>query len=204
MDLIRPIKVVKLMQNKHVLMCIMAESAAGKDTLIHELCKRNGWSQLISYTTREQRKNEGVTHIFVGVDTYKAMRENGEIAAYTYINNQHYWSTTEQLYDSDFYTVDPLGVASLKALDLPNLRIVSVYVNVPEDMRKERAMARGDNLMTYRSRCLSEKQQFRDMKKNMDVDYVIPNVDFTTAYSVLKWICDVEGVWKNHIDGAKE
>lgn len=203
-DSIRLIKVVKLMQNEHVLMCIMAESAAGKDTLIHELCKRNGWSQLISYTTREQRKNEGITHIFVGVDTYKTMRENGEIAAYTYINNQHYWSTTEQLYDSDFYIIDPLGVASLKALNLPNLRIVTVYINVPEDVRKERVLLRGDDVVTYKARCFSERNQFREMKKNMDVDYVIPNIDFAKAFSVLKWIATVEGIWKNHEEDSFE
>lgn len=192
------------MQNEHVLICIMGNSACGKDTLVNELCKRNGWTQLISYTTRPQRKNEGATHIFVDTDIYMAMKESNEIAAYTYINNNHYWSTIDQLYDSDFYIIDPLGVASLKALNLPNIRIVTVYINVPEDIRKERALARGDDINTYRSRCLSERQQFRDMKKNMDVDYVVPNIDLSKSYSVLKWICEVEGVWKNHIDETKE
>lgn len=187
------------MQNEHVLMCIMAESCAGKDTLVNELCKRNEWTQLISYTTREQRENEGATHIFVDTDIYMAMKENNEIAAYTYINNNHYWSTIDQLYDSSFYIIDPLGVASLKALNLPNIRIVTVYINVPEDVRKERALSRGDDINTYKSRCFSERRQFNDMKKNMDVDYVIPNIDFAKSYSILKWICEVEGVWKNHI-----
>lgn len=203
-DLTRRIKVVKMMQNEHVLMCIMSESSAGKDTLVNELCKRNGLTQLISYTTRTQRKNEGATHIFVDTDIYTSMKESNEIAAYTYINNNHYWSTIDQLYDSDFYVIDPAGVASLKVLNLPNIRIVTVYINVPEDIRKERALVRGDDINTYRSRCLSERQQFRDMKKNMDVDYVVPNIDLSKSYSVLKWICDVEGVWKNHMDETKE
>ena len=88
----------------------MAESAAGKDKLVNELCKRNNWTQLISYTTRQQRMNEGATHIFVDTDMYESMKENNEIAAYTYINNNHYWSTVDQLYDSDFYVIDPIGV----------------------------------------------------------------------------------------------
>lgn len=192
------------MQNEHVLMCIMGESACGKDTLVNELCKRNGWTQLISYTTRPQRKNEGATHIFVDTDIYMAMKENNEIAAYTYINNNHYWSTIDQLYDSDFYIIDPSGIASLKALNLPNLRIVTVYINVPEDVRKERAMKRGDDVVTYKARCFSERNQFREMKKNMDVDYVIPNINFAKAFSVLKWIATVEGVWKNHEEDSFE
>lgn len=184
--------------NEHVLVCIMGESASGKDSLISELCKRNNLNQLISYTTRPIRDNEGQTHIFVDEDVYRQMRQDGEIAAYTLINNHHYWSTVEQLYDSDFYAIDPIGVKSLKTLNLPNLRIVTIYINVPEDVRKERAKKRGDDMTIYRNRCLDEREQFRNMKKNMDVDYVVPNLDFAKAYSVAKWIADAEGVWKNH------
>ena len=189
------------MNNKeHVLLCVMAESAAGKDTLVNRLCQLSNFIQLISFTTRPQRDGEGATHIFVGEDVYSLMNENHEIAAYTYINNYHYWSTIDQLYASDVYVIDPQGVQSLKALNLPNLRIVTVYLNVPEDIRKARSMARGDNPIVYRARCLSERNQFKDMKKNMDVDYVIPNIDKANALSVLKWIATVEGVWTNHAE----
>ena len=190
--------------NDHVLMCIMGESSSGKDTLVSQICKTSNLTQLISYSTRPQRKNEGATHIFVGEDIYNSMKENNEIAAYTNINNNRYWSTVEQLYDSDFYVIDPVGVDSLKNLNLPNLRIVTVYINVPEDIRKERAMKRGDDVVTYKARCFSERNQFREMKKNMDVDYVVPNIDFAKAFSVLKWIVTVEGVWKNHEEDSFE
>lgn len=193
------------MENKeHVLMCIMGESSCGKDTLVNELCKRNGWNQLISYTTRPRRTNEGDTHVFVDEATYDQMKDNNEIAAYTYINGNHYWSTIDQLYKCDYYIIDPIGVESLKALSLPNLHIVTVYINVPDDIRKERAKNRGDDMDIYRSRCLSEREQFRNMKKNMDVDWVISNIDFAEAYSVLKWLSDVKGVWKNHMEDATE
>jgi guanylate kinase len=185
---------------EHVLFCVMAESAAGKDTLVNRLCQISNFTQLISYTTRPQRQNEGATHIFVDEDFYLQTKQNNEIAAYTYINNNHYWSTIDQLYDSDFYVIDPIGVESLKALNLPNLRIVTVYINVPEDVRKQRAMERGDNPNVYRARCISERNQFKDMKKNMDVDYVIPNVNKANAISVLKWIANVEGLWMNHAE----
>lgn len=186
------------MNKEHVLMCVMAESAAGKDRLVNELCNRNNLTQLISYTTRVKRTNEGDTHIFVDEETYQQMKDDNNIAAYTYINGNHYWSTINQLYESDFYVIDPRGIESLKALNFPNLHLVTVYINVPEDVRKERAKLRGDDMNVYRNRCLSEREQFRDMKKNMNVDYVVPNVDFAKSYSVLKWIATVEGVWKNH------
>lgn len=189
---------------EHVLFCVMAESAAGKDTLVNRLCQISNFTQLISYTTRPQRVNEGTTHIFVDEDFYLQTKQNNEIAAYTYINNNHYWSTIDQLYNSDFYVIDPIGVQSLKALNLPNLRIVTVYINVPEDIRKQRAMERGDNPNVYRARCISERNQFKDMKKNMDVDYVIPNINKANALSVLKWIATVEGLWMNHTEDKSE
>lgn len=194
-----------MMQNKeHILFCVMAESAAGKDRLVNMLCEREGFSQLISFTTRPRRENEGDTHIFVDNDTFFEMKERGEIAAYTNINSNHYWSTIDQLYATDFYIIDPIGMKSLKALNLPNLRLVTVYINVPEDIRMNRAKGRKDDMNVYRSRCLSERQQFRDMKKNMDVDYVVPNIDFAKAYSVLKWITTAEGLWKNHQEDTTE
>ena len=150
------------MNKEHVLMCVMAESAAGKDRLVNELCNRNHLTQLISYTTRARRANEDDTHIFVNEETYQQMKDDNNIAAYTYINGNHYWSTINQLYESDFYVIDPRGVESLKALNLPNLHLVTVYVNVPEDVRKERAKLRGDDMNVYRNRCLSEREQFRD------------------------------------------
>lgn len=192
------------MNDEHVLMCVMAESAAGKDRLVNELCNRNNLTQLISYTTRVRRSNEGDTHIFVDEETYQQMKDDNNIAAYTYINGNHYWSTINQLYESDFYVIDPRGIESLKALNLSKLHLITVYVNVPEDIRKERARLRGDDMNVYRNRCLSEREQFRDMKKNMNVDYVVPNVDFAKSYSVLKWIATVEGVWKNHQEDKTE
>jgi len=182
----------------------MGESSCGKDTLVNELCRRNHLNQIISYTTRPRRINEGDTHIFVDEDTYTQMREDNEIAAYTCINGNHYWSTIDQLYKCDYYIIDPTGVESLKALNLPNLRLVTVYINVPEDTRRERAKMRGDDMDVYRSRCLSEREQFRNMKKNMDVEWVISNIDFAEAYSMLKWLSDVKGVWKNYTEDATE
>ena len=192
------------MNKEHVLLCIMAESAAGKDSLVNKLCEKTNYHQLISYTTRPRRVNEGDTHIFVTEEDYQEMLKANQVAAYTKINGYKYWSTIDQLYLMDIYIIDPFGVETLKKLNLPNLKIVTTYVNVPEEIRKERAMARGDNINTYRSRSLSERQQFRDMKKNMDVDYVIPNIDSAKAYSVLKWISTVEGLWKNHTEDSTE
>ena len=188
------------MSKEHVLLCVMAESSAGKDTLVNKLCEITGYSQLISYSTRPRRVNEGGTHIFVTEEDYQKMFEAGQVAAYTEINGCKYWCTIDQLYSTDIYVINPIGVEVLKSLNLPNLKIISVYINVPEEIRKQRAKSRGDDMNVYRSRSLSEKQQFRDMKKNMSVDYVIPNTELAKSVSVLKWITTVEGLFMNKED----
>ena len=188
------------MNKEHVLLCVMAESSAGKDTIVNKLCERTGYNQLISYYTRPRRTNEGDTHIFVTESDYQEMFNAGQVAAYTEINGCKYWCTVDQLYSTDIYVIDPIGVEVLKQLNLPNLRIVSVYINVPEEVRKQRAKSRGDDMTIYRNRSLSERQQFRDMKKNMLVDYVIPNTELAKSVSVLKWICSVEGLFMNKED----
>ena len=121
--------------NEHVLICIMGRTASGKDTLANKLCERMGLRQIISYTTRERRNNEGDTHIFANKDTYEQMRAEGKVAAYTEIAGNHYWTTIDQLYENDVYIIDYYGIQTLRELNLPNIRLVTVYINTPDEIR---------------------------------------------------------------------
>lgn len=187
------------MNKEHTLLLILGRTASGKDTLVNKLCERMGLKQLISYTTRERRINEGETHKFVTEEEYKTMLANNEVAVDTNIAGNYYWSTISQLYEADTYVVDYIGYKKLKELDLPNLRLVSVYINTPDSIREERALnLRKDDKKKFRVRDFSEASQFREMLKNVDFDYAVSNMDFAKAYSILKWISIVEGVWKNN------
>jgi guanylate kinase len=190
------------MDNKeHVLICLMGKTASGKDTLANKLCERAGLRQVISYTTRERRVNEGDTHIFISDDEYKTLEDSGRIAAFTQIGPYKYCCTVNQLYENDIYVIDPVGVQHLRELDLPNLRLVTVYVNTPDDVRRERALnKRGDDKFTFMKRDMAERDQFRAMLRNADFDYAVSNLDVAKAYSVLRWISQVEGCWKNKED----
>ena len=188
------------MNKEHILICVLGESSSGKDSLVFKLAERTGHTAICSYTTRPRRDGEGDTHIFVDDTVYEEMLSEGKIAAFTEISGCKYWTTTDQLYNNSYYIIDYAGLKTLKSLNLPNLRLVSVYINVPESIRKERAMRRGDRLDVYRKRCLSEREQFRQMKKDIDVDYVVSNVDFAKAFSIVKWIATAEGLFMNKED----
>ena len=188
-----------IMDNKeHVLLCLMGRTASGKDTLASKLCERTGMRQIISYTTRERRVNEGNTHIFISDAEYNELEQSGQIAAFTQIGPFKYCCTIDQLYENDIYVIDPVGVQNLRALNLPNLRLVTIYVNTPDDVRKERALnKRGDDRLTFMKRDIAERDQFRAMLRNSDFDYAISNIDAAKAYSVLRWIATAEGAWQN-------
>jgi guanylate kinase len=190
------------MENKeHILICLMGKTASGKDTLANKLCERTGLRQIISYTTRERRTNEGATHIFISDEEYQALEDSGQIAAFTQIGPYKYCCTINQLYENDIYVIDPIGVQHLRELNLPNLRLVTVYVNTPDDIRKERALnKRGDDRLTFMKRDMAERDQFRVMLKNADFDYAVSNIEWPKAYSVLRWIGTVEGVYKHQED----
>lgn len=189
------------MQNEHVLLCLMGKTASGKDTLANKLCERTGLRQIISYTTRERRINEGETHIFISDEEYQSLEDSGQIAAFTQIGPYKYCCTIDQLYENDVYVIDPVGIQHLQELNLPNLRLVTVYINTPDDIRKDRALnKRGDDKLTFMKRDMAEREQFRTMLRNADFDYSISNIEWPKAYSVLRHISAIEGVWKNHLE----
>lgn len=187
------------MDKDHVLICLMGRTASGKDTLANKLCERTGLRQVISYTTRERRANEGNTHIFITDEEYQSIEDSGRIAAFTKIGPYKYCCTIEQLYENDIYVIDPEGVKNLRDLNLPNLKLITVYVNTPDDIRKDRAISkRGDDRLVFMKRDMAERDQFRAMLRNADFDYAISNIDAAKAYSVLRWISQVEKAWQNH------
>lgn len=194
------------MKNKeHVLLCVIGRTASGKDSLVNKFCERTGAKQLISYATRARRNGEGDTHIFVTKDEYETMLANNQVAVDTNIAGNYYWSTINQLYETDVYIVDYIGLKKMRELNLPNIRLVSVFINTPDAVREHRALSkRGDDKSKFRMRDIDERQQFRDMLKNADFDYAISNINFAKAYSVLRWIASIEGCWQNNKEDTTE
>lgn len=189
------------MNKEHVLLCVLGRTACGKDFLVNRLCERTKLKQLISYTTRERRANEGDTHIFITDEQYQQLQDSGQIAAFTQIGQYKYCCTVDQLYENDLYVIDYHGLQHLRELNLPNLRLVTVFINVPDDIREHRALSqRKDDKAKFRTRSFAEREQFREMLRNADFDYSVSNIEWPKAYSVLRHISDIEGVWKNHLE----
>lgn len=189
------------MNKEHTLLLIVGRTASGKDSLVNKLCERTNLKAITSYTTRPRRENEGDTHIFTTEDIYEQMQAEGKVAAYTQISGYHYWTTIDQLYENDVYIIDYKGIQTLRELNLSGIRFVTIFVNVPDKVREERALSkRKDDKFVFRKRSLDEAAQFREMLKNADFDYSVSNIELPKAYAVLRLISDIEGCWKNKED----
>ena len=187
--------------NEHVVILVVGKTGSGKTSLIKKLCERTGLKELCSYTTRPKRSEADNDHIFVDVEEYLRDKKNGEIAIDTELAGNYYYSTIEQLYNSDIYTINPEALDRLLTMELPNIRFVVVYISCPDKTREKRALARGDDRHKFRIREFSERQEFRKFVSEEKWDYAINNLDFSKSYSVLRWISTVEGAWKNHKEG---
>lgn len=193
------------MENKeHVVVLLVGRTNSGKTSLIKRLCEKTGLKALQSYTTRPKRSETDSDHTFVSVDEYLRAKENGEIAIDGEIAGNYYYSTIEQLYEADLYTINPEALDRLLAMDLPDIRFVVVYISCPDEIRQERATKRGDDKRKYRVRDFSERSEFRRFVQEEKWNYSITNLDFPKSYSVLRWICDMEGLWKNIKTGKEE
>lgn len=186
------------MNKEHVVILVVGKSCSGKSSLIKKVCERTNLTALQSYTTRTRRSESDMDHIFVSMEDYIVAKECGLIAIDGEINDNYYYSTIDQLYNSDLYTINPEALSRLLEMNLPNIRFVVVYIACPDKMREERAIKRGDDKHKFRARNYSERQEFRKFVTEEKWDYAINNLDLSKSYSVLRWISQVEGVWKNN------
>ena len=193
--------------DKKTIFLIVGQTASGKDSLVNAMCQiekppiqdmfgdiwfQGKYKQLISYTTRPRRKNEGDTHIFIQPNEVEQYKD--QIIAYTKIGDYEYFATKDQLKECDFYIIDYMGIQTLRLHNLDDeFRFVTIYINTPDKIRKQRALQnRKDNTKVFNERNLKEEFQFDMMKKRADFDYSISNIDFDKAFKILKYIVQIE------------
>jgi guanylate kinase len=165
---------------------IVGESGSGKDSLTSRICHELNFNQLMSYTTRPRRNEEGDTHIFI--DKEDVEKYKGDIIAYTKIGDYEYFATKQQLTENNIYIIDPKGVDYLKKQQIDDIEFVVIYIYVREFERMRRALLRGDNKDVVLDRFLAESDQFKQFRAKTGFHYMIPNDNFATAFWVLRSI----------------
>ena len=87
-------------KNNAKLFVIAAPSGAGKTTIVKALVTRNPELRFsISYTTRQKRRTEvdGVDYLFVGIDTFGKLRDEGELLEFAEVFDNFYATSRSQV-----------------------------------------------------------------------------------------------------------
>ncbi len=160
---------------------LVGPSGVGKTTVAHELCKRYGLSEVISYTTRKRRHGEGNTHIFVNQREFDAIRN--ELVAYTKFDSCEYGVPSSSIEENDLYVIDPAGIRFFKKAYKGNKQHQVIFITAPEDYCHMRMIERGDKPLDIARRLANDKQEFYGAEKL--ADYIITN------YNLNKCVKDI-------------
>ncbi len=141
-----------MMTNNDHILILVGKSASGKDTIQKELVEKYGYSPIVSTTTRPIREGEkeGVNYFYTSRDEFQKRIDEGKFLEYrsynTLVNGKpdtwFYGTEKLDLHDKNVVVLDPIG-ASIFADYYGADNCYVAYIDVPDDIRKERAMRRG-------------------------------------------------------------
>lgn len=144
----------------NTLYLFVGKSASGKTTVANLLEQKYGLRQVNSYCTRPPRHEGETGHIFVTEDEFNNLND---MVAYTFYNNNHYGTTSEQIDKCDIYVVDVTGVETLLERYKRDREIEILYFSANICTRIHRMIDRGDSDMSIISRLLQdEKEDWHD------------------------------------------
>ena len=147
---------------------IVGRSGVGKDYIANMLKDLYGMIILKSYTTRPKRVKDENTHIFINKEDSNKYTDK---VAKTVINGYEYFSTKQQVQNSDIYIIDPNGLYELLS-NMPDedFCIMYIYTN-NKDLHTKMAINRSDNskkeLEIFNRRYNSENKQFSEFEEKL-------------------------------------
>lgn len=155
-----------------MLLIIGGKSGSGKDSVVKEF-EKNGWKKIIKYTNRPKRENEidGVDYHFVSIsfmETIPLIFKQSFVVANG--DTWHYGFPTGHIMlngdKNDKYIIIMTPFEYNKFLDMTKglktigKDFISVQIDVPDDIRRERLIKRGDDIEEINRRIEADNKDF--------------------------------------------
>lgn len=171
------------------ILVLCGKSASGKDTIASKLKSDYGYESIVSYTTRPMRVGEkdGVDYNYTTKEKFMEFIKEDKMVEYRSYNTKvngvddtWYYGLTKDSFDkldSKKNYVVILDLDGLKALDTYlDHNLMSVYIDVSDDVRKSRAMSRGSFDETeWDRRCKDDAVKFANV--NCSCEFTNENID---------------------------
>lgn len=167
----------------NILYVLIGKSSSGKDTLANNLRECGNLSMCISTTSRPARINEidKVHYNFVSKNDFISKIQNNEMIEYRSYNTElngksdiwYYGTELKSLKNNLVLVLDIDGLIELKN-KLINYKIISIYLDCSDDVRKERAIERGTFCeIEWNRRLIDDNEKFNIDKIRRHTTFII-------------------------------
>lgn len=154
---------------------IVGKGGSGKDHLRKEL-EKIGFRYCVSHTTRPPRDGEidGEDYYFISRDSAAhEFAAKGKFYEYVIFNEWVYGTSIDEFSKSNLFIMTPSGLSKMKEIDREES--VVVYLDINEDIRRERLSKRND-VDKIERRLEADREDFRSFT---DFDYAITDPFFS-------------------------
>ena len=155
-----------------MLLIIGGKSGSGKDSVVKEF-EKNGWKRVVKYTNRPKREDEidGVDYHFVSIELMETIPfifkqsfvvANGDTWYYGFPMEHIMLSDNK----NDKYIIIMTPFEYNKFLDMTKefkiigKDFISVQIDIPDDIRRERLIKRGDDIEEINRRIEADNKDF--------------------------------------------
>ena len=169
-------------------------SGSGKNTIMNELIKRRKNLKVLEFstcTTREPRESDkdNNTYIFVSKEEFENGIKEGRFYEYENVHGNYYGTILERLEfaakskKNDYMRdIDVKGHANLKKFFKDKCTMVGIFIDVPDDVLRQRLLKRGESEESINKR-LSRGQLERSRKNEYDL--IVDNIDLQETINAI-------------------
>lgn len=159
---------------------LVGKAASGKDHA-RKLIMNIGGNYAVSYTTRPPREGEenGKDYFFISAEEFEWMINKDKFYEYVEFNGWYYGTTNKQMSEDDTFIMTPLGLSHLSKEDRQESFVV--YFDIPEDIRKERMLARQGDADSVDRRLAADEADFKTYN---DYDVIIEDPNYSDEYII--------------------
>lgn len=196
------------MTNKdNVIIAITGKSSSGKDAVANALSSK-GYKNVVSVTTRPMRSNDldGVDYHFINNVEFQDLISNNKLVEHRYYDTIENGKQSRWYYGIERTAIDLDNSSYVCVVDLVGLehikkeygeRVMSFYIDVDDEKRKARAIARDRNfdLDEWERRLEDDEIKFKNVERKVDlivkndrfdkcVKDIIDGIEFNTKLRV--------------------
>jgi guanylate kinase len=130
---------VELVQNSKITL-LVGISGAGKDTIKHKLLEKEGYRDIVSHTTREPRKNNGVMEVngedyhFISNETARTMLARQAFIEAKFVHHTLYGTSANEVqlaHDADKIAVTDIDVQGVDEYKELSRDVVAIFILPP-------------------------------------------------------------------------